>query len=404
MIEFSPAVIYFLSALTGLAIALFSIPQVNYVAKRKRLLDLPDNHRKLHVRVVSNLGGVGIIIAFLISASLMASKSGYASWGYLAASALILFTTGLKDDLVNISPSKKFLAQALAAVVMVVCADVRLESLHGILGFDTLPYWASIVVSVIGITFVTNAFNLIDGIDGLAGSISLLASSVLGVALAVEGRIGEAAVAFSLAGGVAGFLRYNWAPARIFMGDTGALVIGFTLSVLAISVANGGGETAAASNAFLPSASGAMLLALCALFVPIFDTFRVFTTRIVKGSSPFRADRTHLHHYLLDLGFNHSSTVVILVVSNLLIMMLGYLVQGLNIHAGLAILFGTAGALVAALWAMRKKHLAQHHTPVDSAATAHWRTRWLTTYKLPTGFGAAAKRRAALRRGEGVEA
>jgi UDP-N-acetylmuramyl pentapeptide phosphotransferase/UDP-N-acetylglucosamine-1-phosphate transferase len=374
MKDFSAFLPYLVSLFVAFGVALFSIPQIRYVAQRKRLLDLPDNHRKLHVRIVPNLGGVGIFFAYILTSSLLVRPEQWGGWNILAGASLILFATGLKDDLVSVGPAKKFLAQAAAAFIVAYFADIRLTSLHGVLGVHELPYWMSITFTVIGCTFVTNAFNLIDGIDGLAGSVGFLASLTLGVCLALTGRVSEACIAFSLSGAIAGFLKSNWSPATIFMGDTGALLIGFTLSVLCILLINGP-QGGIVYTALLHTPHSSLLLALCVLFVPIFDTFRVFTTRIFRGNSPFRADRTHLHHYLLDLGFNHAQTVLLLVLTNAGILLLGYLVQDMNVHGGILVLLAVGCALVALLVGVR--HLHQSRQAVLAGEKARNFPTWL---------------------------
>lgn len=325
-----PYLSYWLAAIVSICVSLFSIPNIIYIAKRKRLLDMPDNQRKLHTRIVPNLGGIGIFFAFFITASLLI-QGDFSKWNYIATACLILFITGLKDDLVTISPSKKFLAQAIAATITVVFAGVRLHSLGGLFGIHDLPVAISIPFSIIGCMFVTNAFNLIDGIDGLAGTIGVYISVMLGSCLAAYGNASAAILAFSMGGAIIGFLRSNLPPARIFMGDTGALLIGFVVSVLSILSINAyhpGGTV----GQFITSAPAVFVIALSVLFVPVFDTFRVFTLRILRGHSPFRADRTHLHHYLLDLGLSHGKTVIVILLMNVLITLLAIAVQGMNIN------------------------------------------------------------------------
>jgi UDP-N-acetylmuramyl pentapeptide phosphotransferase/UDP-N-acetylglucosamine-1-phosphate transferase len=260
------------------------------------------------------------------------------------------------DDLVALSPSKKFLAQFIAASITVCIADIRLSSLHGIFGVYDLTYWYSIIFSVVGIIFVINAFNLIDGIDGLAGSIGVLSTFCLGVLLAVSGNAGGASMAFSLMGAIAGFLRFNTSPARIFMGDTGALQIGYIISVLCILFVNSFNSNAAVGD-MIHNPGGALTVGLSILFVPVFDSFRVFTTRLMRGVSPFKADRTHLHHYLLDLGFTHSMTVTILILSNVLIITVALILQDFNPNLGMLGIVALSMGLYAVLYFMRKKRM-----------------------------------------------
>ena len=339
MVILQPYHFYIAAALGALAVSLFSIPNIIFVTKKKRLFDVPDNHRKLHKRIVPNLGGVGIFFAYIIITSLFIKPAQFEKWNYIVAASLILFITGLKDDLVSISPTKKFVAQFSAALITASFADVRLQSLNGLFGIYQLPVGVSISFSVIGCMFVTNAFNLIDGIDGLAATIGVFISMVFGLCLAAEGQVSAAILAFSLMGAILGFLRFNISPARIFMGDTGSLLIGFMVSVLGILFINSY-HAGLPIEHFIPTPSGALVIALAVLFVPVFDTFRVFGTRIAKGHSPFSADRTHLHHYLLDLGLTHTQTVAVILGGNIFIVAMALGLQQYNIHVALGCLLG----------------------------------------------------------------
>ena len=359
MEEIIPYFSVVLSFVCALVIALFAIPKVIYVAKKKRLLDRPDNKRKVHKNVIPNLGGIAIFFAYIIVSSLFINPTQFPAWTFISAATLVLFVTGVYDDLVSLNPGKKFVAQAFAACITVFFAEIRLTSLYGLGGIYDLPDEISYVFTIIGCVFVTNAFNLIDGIDGLAGTISALAGIALGIVFMLGGQFSEACVAFSLSGAVVGFLYYNWSPARIFMGDTGSLIIGFTLSLLSIVMV----ETYNADTAvhhLVHSQQSALLLALCILFIPLFDTFRVFTTRILRGHSPFRADRTHLHHYLLDLGCSHRQAVGILALANAIIFVVAYLVQDINPLAAILTMAVGAFGLFVVLFYLRHKKVTPH--------------------------------------------
>ncbi|MGF7230840.1 MraY family glycosyltransferase, partial [Arachidicoccus sp.] len=295
-------VVYGAMFILAMSISVFAIPSIIFVAKKKKLLDKPD-YRKKHLNVTPNLGGIALFSAFAFVACIFNVGSYFAGWCYILAGAFLLFVTGLKDDLVSIDPYKKFVAQIIAAIIVVYIADIRLSNLDGIFGIHELPYLISFVLSVIGITFVTNAFNLIDGVDGLAGGLSLLLFSFLGSMFAWNNDIGLAMICFTISGAIVGFLKYNIAPAKIFMGDTGSLIIGFLASVLSIAFVNKiGSNTSTGFLSRLSQQNGNISIALAAIIVPVYDTFRVFTTRILRGYSPFRPDRTHVHHVLLDLG------------------------------------------------------------------------------------------------------
>lgn len=359
MIQLPPHLLYFLCFVSALIISLASIPQIILVAAKKKLYDTPDGERKVHLRVIPNLGGIGIFFGFITTASLFISPEAFPKWNYIIAASLLLFLVGIADDLISLSPSKKFFTQFVAAFIVVCVADIRLRSFHGVLGvYGELPYWWSVSFSIVGIIFVTNAYNLIDGIDGLAGSIGVLSTALLGVTLAGFGHPGAACLAYCLLGGIVGFLRYNISPAKIFMGDTGSLLIGFIISLLCIMAVNSFSPLASFAT-FVHSAEGALVIGLSVLFVPVFDTFRVFTTRLMKGSSPFKADRTHLHHYLLDMGFSHGQTVTVILIANFFIITISLVTQDFNPNLAILCIFAVSMTLFAVLYKMRKNKLAK---------------------------------------------
>lgn len=359
MIQLPSHLLYFLCFVSALIISLASIPQIIMVATKKRLYDTPDNDRKIHLRVIPNLGGIGIFFGFITTASLFISPEAFPKWNYIIAASLLLFLVGIADDLISLSPPKKFFTQFIAAFIVVCIADIRLRSFHGVMGvYGDLPYWWSVSFSIVGIIFVTNAYNLIDGIDGLAGSIGVLSTLLLGISLGGFGHPGAACLAFSLLGGIVGFLRYNISPAKIFMGDTGSLLIGFIISLLCIMAVN-------SFNSFTPyavfihSSAGALVIGLSVLFVPVFDTFRVFATRLMKGVSPFKADRTHLHHYMLDMGFTHGQTVTVIMIANVFIITLSLVTQDFNPNLAIFVILAVSLSLFAILFYMRKARLAK---------------------------------------------
>ncbi len=353
-ISFQPYLICTLSFVGALLLSLVTVPRIIFIAKKKKFFDIPDGDRKIHTTIIPNLGGVAIFFAFMIITSLMIKPASFAQWNYFAAGCLILFVTGIKDDLITLPPYKKLISQFCAAFIIVFFADIRLTSLHGFLGIGDLPFSASVIFSVVGCMFMTNAFNLIDGIDGLAGTIGMISSFIFGMLLYAEGNYSAAVMSFSLMGAIGGFLWFNISPAKIFMGDTGSMLIGFSISVISILFI----KSFESSNTFggvIHTRESALLIALSVLFIPIFDTFRVFTTRSIKGFSPFRADRTHLHHYLLDLGLSHRGIVSTLLIANLFIMAVSLMVQDYNINLAIfSLLFVTFG-LFTIVYLMRRK-------------------------------------------------
>lgn len=346
---------YVVASCLSMLLCSSAIPRIIYISKKKKLFDLPDNDRKVHSEIVPNLGGVGIFLGFSVISSLFVNTGEFQRWNYIVAAALILFVTGIKDDLINVNPAKKLIAQVAASFIVVYFADIRLDNMYGLLGVYELPYWVSIIFTMVGCTFISNAFNLIDGIDGLAGTIGVICTLFMGLGFATADNYSAACISFSLMGAIIGFLRYNIAPARIFMGDSGSLVIGFIISVLAIILIDSFRHWHGGFIIHNPKA--VLLITLSLLFIPVFDTFRVFTTRLAKGHSPFRADRTHLHHFLLDLNFTHSQTVLVLAIVNLFIVGVALLLQDLPINIGLMSILSISFGLFTILYIIRRSKL-----------------------------------------------
>jgi UDP-GlcNAc:undecaprenyl-phosphate/decaprenyl-phosphate GlcNAc-1-phosphate transferase len=296
--------------LASFLITLISIPIIIKLSIRFDLLDKP-NDRKVHKNAVPTLGGLGIYMGFLFTAVFWLTKDhSLISLAFLI-STFILFLTGIVDDLKELSALRKLLVQLLTAS-FVVASGVRVESLYGFLGVYEMALPIQYVFSILLIVGVTNAFNLIDGIDGLAGGLSFINAIVLGTILWMGGDIAFALVSFSLAGSLLGFLRYNFNPAKIFMGDTGSLIIGFitaVLSIKAIALGNGGAV-------LLPNPAS-LIVVIGILLIPVYDTFRVAILRISKGVSPFKPDKSHIHHLLIETGFKHKKSAIILYLANL---------------------------------------------------------------------------------------
>ncbi len=301
--------------LSAILISFLAIPSIIRVAKVKNLMDVPD-HRKQHEEVIPTLGGMAIFASFTLSASYWVNSSLMPELQYVVCALVLMFFTGIKDDILTIAPEKKFAAQVFAAWILVHSAGIKLTSLYGIMGIYEVPIWFSYLLSIIAITGITNAFNLIDGVNLLAASTGVLVSTVFGLWFAVYEHPQWAVFSFSLAGSLLGFMWFNKSPAKIFMGDTGALIIGIICSVLAIKFVE--------LNRSLKYVTSAPTLAIAILITPIFDTARVFSLRLIKKKSPFSADRNHMHHLLIDNGLSHHSATAVLLILNFVTVVLVY--------------------------------------------------------------------------------
>lgn len=301
---------YLIIFFVSLAIVTATIPSIISVSLRKRLFDVPSEPRKIHKRIVPNLGGIAIFLAIVLTQMLFVRNSASGISNFLLAAALIIFSIGLKDDLVGLDPFKKFIAQFAAAFIVTILADIRIKSLDWIFGLTTLSYPFSIALSVFVIVGVINAFNLIDGVDGLAGTLGVIMSLTFAMLFYSAGKTDWTCLSVAIGGAFAGFLIFNISPAKIFMGDSGSLTLGFFSSILGVEFMNISELHPISIGLLRISSAPALVVAI--LLVPMFDTIRVFTLRILNNTSPFRADRNHIHHRLLSIGMSHTQVTLTL--------------------------------------------------------------------------------------------
>lgn len=307
-----------LSIAISFTITFLAIPVIITVAERKKLYDLP-NERKIHQNPIPSLGGLGIFAGFVMACLIAIQFHTSPEFQYFLAASFVIFFLGLKDDILVISPIKKFIGQVLAAFLIIYKGNVQIRSMHGFMGIHELPESFSLLLTYFTVIVIINSFNLIDGIDGLAGSLGLMASTVFGFYFLQINMPAYSILAFALAGSLAAFLIFNFHPAKIFMGDTGSLMIGLINSILVvkfIEVAN------AVSVPYPIAASPAIGFAI--LMIPLLDTLRVFAIRIVSRRSPFSPDRNHVHHLLLDKGLSHRTITLTLVTINMLAIVVSY--------------------------------------------------------------------------------
>jgi UDP-GlcNAc:undecaprenyl-phosphate/decaprenyl-phosphate GlcNAc-1-phosphate transferase len=232
---------------------------------------------------------------------------------------LVIFFLGLKDDLIVLSAFKKIIGQVIAASILIHLGGIKLTSLHGLFGFYEVPEAFGLALSYLTIIVVINSFNLIDGIDGLAGSLGVLTMVIFGTYFYMADQFSYSLLAFSMCGSLLAFLIFNHHPAKIFMGDSGSLMIGLVNAILVIKFINVADAPGAVVPVLSPVAVGVAIL-----MVPLFDTLRVFSIRILNGRSPFTPDRNHVHHLMLNKGMNHASVTVSCVLINIFFIILAY--------------------------------------------------------------------------------
>ncbi|MEO1051322.1 MAG: MraY family glycosyltransferase [Bacteroidota bacterium] len=272
------------------------------------------------------MGGIPIFLGFLFSISIWFKLEDFYELRYLAASLILMFIIGLRDDLIPLRARYKLFSQIIPTLMIIFLADIELTSFYGLIDTGTFPKLVSVSVTIFTIVVITNSFNLIDGIDGLAGTAGVITLSFFGGWFFFTGNYFLSYLIFAFVGAVIAFLFFNWAPSKIFMGDTGALLMGFLLSFVTISFINA--NFALPDNDFFKFKSS-ISTAVCVLILPLFDTLRVFILRVRRGESPFSADNNHIHHLLLRMGMSHAEATLTLGALN--IVFLGIAVLGNNL-------------------------------------------------------------------------
>ncbi|HAD05521.1 MAG TPA: hypothetical protein DCF93_13190 [Desulfuromonas sp.] len=284
---------------TALFSALILVPVLCRWGLETGKVDKPDA-RKVHSKAVPRLGGIAIFLAFLCTMLLYVEMSREVRG--LLAGGVVIFLTGLLDDLHGLSARSKFIGQLGGCLLAATIGNLWITRLGDLFGLGTieLPLSLAVPFTLFATVGLINAMNLIDGLDGLAGGISAVALGALLVLANQDGNLPAVALSVGLLGALLGFLKYNFFPARIFMGDAGSLTVGYLLAFLAIMLTQTAGSTVSP------------VLPVLILGLPIVDTVWVMSRRMLAGTSPFVADRTHVHHQFLDLGLQHRFTVIVI--------------------------------------------------------------------------------------------
>lgn len=338
-----------IATVLSFVITYFAIPVLIRVAELKHLYDEPDE-RKSHKSRIPTLGGIAFFSGFLIASAVCTPALADSPFQFMTAAFFVIFMVGMKDDIVGLSPVKKLIGQLVASFAVIYLSNIQITSMYGFLGINALPPHFSLLLTYFTFLVVINAFNLIDGVDGLAGSIGMLVSGTLATYFLYTGELLYAVMGFAMAGGLAAFLIYNISPARIFMGDTGSLLVGLVNSILIVKFIEVAGNPAGK----LPVES-VPAVAIGILILPLFDTMRVFAIRMMHGRSPFSADRNHIHHYLLELNLSHKQTTLVSVTVNALFIAMAFALQGIGSTYLLLTLVSTALLLTGILYRAKKR-------------------------------------------------
>lgn len=327
-----------ISFILALIITLYSLRIVVHVVQKLNLFDQP-NGRSAAEKPIPTLGGIAIFVGFVFASTLGMTGFEFPEQIYILLATMLIFFVGLKDDVVTLPPYKKIIAQIAAASIIIFLAKIRFTNLHGLFGIGEIGLFYSFILTAFTIIVIINAFNLMDGIDGLAAGLSILAALVFGGWFFVSGNYGYTVLSVSVIGATAGFFYLNVYGKRykIFMGDTGSLLLGTIVSILMIRFVEGNIDQSQTYS--VTSAPG---VAFGILFYPLFDTVRVMVIRIRNRRSPFSADKNHLHHRLLLLGNSHKRATYTIIAMNILFIILVFAIHhyGILWLIGLVTIFG----------------------------------------------------------------
>jgi UDP-GlcNAc:undecaprenyl-phosphate GlcNAc-1-phosphate transferase len=313
--------------LTSFVITYLAIPKIIHFANQSRLF-VRGGGRHSHEGQTPIFGGIAIFAGLLFSLLFWAKLEEIQ---FILVSLIIVFFIGLLDDLLSLTPSRKLIGLFSSIFILMFLGDLQIKSLHNLFGIQELPDLIAILFTLFVAVIITNAYNLIDGIDGLAGGLGVIASFLFGLIFLFNNDTQYVILSFTLLGALLAYLKYNFNPASIFMGDTGSLVIGLFFSILSIRLINEGVN--------IPNdqqyVNKGPFISIVILAIPLFDTFRVFFIRIFSGYHPLRPDRNHIHHALLDLGLGHKMSTFILYIYSVVIAFLSYFM--IDMSLGLSI-------------------------------------------------------------------
>lgn len=316
---------YYLLSFIVAAMAVFVVhPSLVKIAHLKSIVDNPDA-RKLNKVPVPVLGGVGVFFGIMFSLSV----AGYYVEGMniqfeLIIAMLIMLYTGVGDDILQLSPRLRFALQIFVVCLMMFLGGIYIDDFHGLWGIGELPWYIAVTLTIFSCVGIINSINLIDGVDGLCSGYGVFASLAFALCFLRMGDVSYAILAFAVAGAIFPFMLHNMFGERykMFLGDGGSLVLGFICSLYVMRVIQSGNEVVSEST---------ISLTLAVLAIPVFDTLRVMTARIIAKRSPFSPDKTHLHHMFIRLGYSHVITALNVIFLNGLVVLIWRLCNKLNL-------------------------------------------------------------------------
>lgn len=311
--------------LIAFVVSLIAIPSIIKVAKEKSLYDRPIENRKIHTDSIPNLGGVAIFLGFYFSVLMFRILCDSTELSALCAASVLLFFVALKDDLISTAPKIRLFYQFIIALIIVWVGGIFFQNIPFFEADHALSRITNMIASLVFIVAIINAYNFIDGIDGLAGSLAVFGLLVFGFVFFEYGELSYAYLSLALAGSTLGFLLFNIHPAKIFMGDIGSMLLGVFMAVMAIKLAN----MEPLRLGLIPIRHPASL-SMAILIIPVMDMLTVIIIRLYLRLSPFNADKRHTHHRLLGLGLNQHGVTLSLLLFNAFMVLMALLMGGLE--------------------------------------------------------------------------
>ena len=308
---------------TALLVVMFIHPQVMKFAKKRNIVDNPDA-RKLQRNPVPVMGGVAVffgLVAGLCTAYIFFDVNALLPM-FVAIS--VMLCVGVADDVSSLSPWLRFVIEIVMVLMMMFVTEMSLDNLHGLWGYYNMPLWISIPLTVVAVVGMINAINLIDGVDGLSSGFCILASIIFGTLFLKAGDITMVLLCLLTIGALIPFFFHNvfGVKTKMFIGDGGSLMMGVVMSSYVVTAISSGNLC---EEVFLGSNLGLVAFTLAVMCVPVFDTVRVMSMRILRRTSPFHPDKTHLHHLFIELGFSHVGTTISVLTLNLIVVFLWYI-------------------------------------------------------------------------------
>ena len=336
----------YLTVLISFLVGWICMPIVLKIAKAKGFVVKP-NKRTCHTGEIPNIGGLDIFVSFLLT-YMVFEYNHLSEFQFMLVGIFIVFMIGFVDDILDLTPLSKLLGEMFAGVALIGFSDLRLTHLHGFLGVEEMSTWASYTLSFFVLIVIINALNLIDGIDGLASGLGIIYSLCFAVYFSLIGQTDWAIIAYILVGSLAVFFIYNTSGKhKIFMGDSGSLLLGFIITAFVFHVCEINAYNLV-PEPYHMKATPAVLI--CLLSVPLFDTLRVALTRIKHHKSPFLPDRNHVHHLLLRIGLNHIQTTSVLIGVSLFFVALAIIGRNWPIWLLVLVNFSICSLLTFILW------------------------------------------------------